>query len=274
MRVLLRGLLIAGAVLFAGWLAICGFLLWQRFALIYPFSDWPRAENVSGIPAASVQRLRAHDGVELLVWTVPPRRDRPVIRYFTGNTGSLPATAPKLREFTMAGFGLVAMNYRGAAGSEGAPDQDDIISDGLAVYDSIAELSGHEDEPPIIYGSSLGAAVAAQIAAQRPAQAVLLEVPFARLCEAAQARYPFVPACWILPDQRWETQDIIQNINAPLLIQHGTDDEVIPYAQGKKLYDAASEPKELMTYPGGNHSDLRLHGAGLDAIAFFSQLSQ
>jgi pimeloyl-ACP methyl ester carboxylesterase len=272
MRAVLRFLLVLLGIAFVGWIAACGFLLWQRNALIYPFAEWPRAENVSGLPGAEVQRIQSVDGIDILAWTVQPQGDKPVILYFTGNTGSLPATAPKLREFTHAGFGLVAMNYRGAGGAQGAPDQDDIIQDGLAVHDAIPDLVEGYTPPAIIYGSSLGAAVAAQIAARRPAKAVLLEVPFARLCETARYQYPFVPACLILPDQRWDSIEAVQSISAPMLVQVGALDEVIPAEQGRKLFGAANAPKELMVYPEGNHSDLRLHGAGIDAIRFLSDL--
>ena len=272
MRALWRILKVLLSIAFAGWVAACGYLLWQRHALIYPFADWPRAETVSGLPGAKVQRIQAHDGIDILTWTVPPRADMPVILFFTGNTGSLPATAPTLREYAHAGFGLVAMNYRGAGGTEGAPDQDDIVRDGLAVYDAIPDIFADPQGTPILYGRSLGAAVAAQVAARRPARAVLLEVPFARLCETAQHRYPFVPACMILPDQRWDSIEALQSVTAPVLVQIGLLDQIVPAEHGRKLFESANDPKELMVYPEGNHSDLRLHGAGLDAIAFLRSL--
>lgn len=254
------------------WLAICGALLVQRHALIYPFIGGVSAATVSGIPGASVQRVRAGDGGEILVWTVPPRPGKPVILYFTGNGGSLPHAAVKLREFTLAGFGLVGMNYRGAAGAEGAPDQPVIIADGVAVHDAIPDLLPGAPMPPVIHGTSLGAAVAVQVAARRPARAVLLEAPFARLCETAQHHYPYVPACWILPDQRWDSLDRIGEIDAPLLIQHGEQDDIIPFTHGQRLFDAAAEPKRFIAYPDGNHNDLRLFGGGIDAIRFLDAL--
>ena len=270
---LARNLLLGGLTAIAiAWVLACSMLLIQRHDLIYPFDDWARADTVSGVPGASVGKVRATDGIDILTWVVPPTDGKPVILYFTGNTGSLPATAPKLREFTLQGFGLAAMNYRGAGGTEGSPDQDAIIADGLLVYDAIGALIPGAPEPPVIYGTSLGAAVAVQVAARRPAKAVLLEAPFARLCETAQYHYPYVPACWILPDQRWASADVIADIDAPILVQHGTRDTVIPFEHGRELFDAAAEPKRFIAYPDGDHSDLRLHGAGIDAIRFLNEL--
>ena len=271
---LLNGIILAFAVLaLAAWVIVCVALLVQRYSLIYPFEDWPSAEQVSGVPGASVARIEAEAGIEILAWVVPPRPDRPVVLYFTGNSGSLPATAPKLAEYALAGFGIVAMNYRGAGGGAGVPDQDDIISDGVRLYDALPTLLDNAPLPPVIAGVSLGAAVAAQVAAQRSSKALLLEAPFSRLCEAAEYRYPLVPACLILPDQRWETIDVIGSINTPLLIQHGVDDEIIPFEQGRKLYEAAIGPKAFHAYPEGNHNDLRLFGAGIHAIKFLDALS-
>ncbi|MEM9063124.1 MAG: alpha/beta hydrolase [Pseudomonadota bacterium] len=273
MRFIPPVILVIAVIATVFWVIACTALLLQRHSLIYPFQDWPRATEVSGLPGARVATIAAQDGTKILAWVVPPRQDRPVILYFTGNSGSLPATAPKLTEYALAGFGIVAMNYRGAGGAEGSPDQDDIVADGVRLYDELPAVLPGAAMPPVIAGVSLGAAVAAQVAARRPAKAVLLEAPFARLCEAAEYRYPFVPACLILPDQRWDTIDVIDTIVAPLLVQHGRLDEIIPFSQGRKLFDAANDPKTFIPYGDGNHNDLRLYGAGIDAISFLDALN-
>jgi fermentation-respiration switch protein FrsA (DUF1100 family) len=181
-----------------------------------------------------------------------------------GNAGSLPSNAPRLTEFTARGYGVVALNYRGAGGAPGAPSEAALTADALALYDRYADAG----RPPVLYGTSLGAALAVQLAARRPAAALILETPFARLCETAQHHYPLVPACLILPDERWESAEAIRQVDAPLLILHGDADQTIPLAHGQALFQAANGPKRMRVYPGGRHNDLRLHGAGADAIAF------
>ena len=198
----------------------------------------------------------------MLYWYVPPRPGKPLILYFKGNSGALVSSGPRLTPFVLQGYGIAALNYRGAGGAAGHPDQETLTADALALYDRYATT------PPVIYGTSLGAAVAVQVAARRPARALVLETPFARICEAAAHSYPLIPACLLLPDNHWASIDMIDRITAPLLVLQGTDDQIVPLDQARRLFAAAPDPKQIVIYPGGRHNDLRLHGAG-DAIRTF-----
>ncbi|MEM0987822.1 MAG: alpha/beta fold hydrolase [Pseudomonadota bacterium] len=262
-----RWLVRLALTLILGWSVAVAALLLFRHQLIYPFRDWPVATQVAGVSGARVAEVQAPDGIPVYTWVVDPAPGRPTILYFMGNAGSLPAAAPRLQELALAGFGVVALNYRGAGGAPGAPSQAALIADALAVYDAL--LNG----PPVIYGTSLGAALATQVAAQRPVQALVLETPFARLCQTARHHYPWVPACVLLWDEHWGSVEVIDQINAPLLVLHGDADRIIPIAHGRALFDAARQPKEFVTYPGGRHNDLRLYGAGRDVIAFIEGLA-
>ena len=112
-----------------------------------------------------------------------------------------------------------------------------------------------------------------KLAALRPVGGLILETPFNRLCEMAEIRFPVFPACLLLPYERWASSDLIGHVEAPVLILHGDADKTIPMSQGKALFDAAPEPKRLIVYPGGHHNDLRLYGAGVDAIIFIESLA-
>ena len=249
------------------WAIVCAALVVMRHDLIYPFRDWVDAHQVSGVPGAVAETFVAADGTDVIAWIVQPRPGHRTILYFMGNAGSLPSAAPRLTELATAGFGIVALNYRGAGGAPGEPRQEALTGDAVALYDRHAT----DGRLPVIYGTSLGAAVAAQLAARRPAAAVILETPFARLCETAQYYYPYVPACLILPDQHWDSIEAVQQIEAPVLILHGDADQVIPMAHGKKLFEAAAEPKEMKIFEGGRHNDLRLFGATAEIIGFIER---
>ncbi|MFK7945619.1 MAG: alpha/beta hydrolase [Paracoccaceae bacterium] len=237
---------------FVVWIAACAAMLAFRHHLIYPFRDWPSAHQVSGLPGAEAVNVKAADGNPITVWRVKAHAGKPDILHFTGNAGSLPSSGPRLAELALQGYGIVAMNYRGAAGAPGSPTQIQIVSDAMAVYDAFANV------PPVVYGTSLGAAVAVQLAARRPVRALVLEAPFASLCETAQTHYPVIPACWLLWDERWDSMAAIDAHTGPLLVMHGAADRVIPISQARALYSAANEPKKFIAYPEGRHNDLRL----------------
>ena len=123
------------------------------------------------------------------------------------------------------------------------------------------------------HANSLLDPVLVGIAARRPVGGLILETPFNRLCEMAQIRYPVFPACLLLPYEHWDSANLIGQIDAPVLILHGDADKTIPLSQGQALFDAAPEPKRLIIYPGARHNDLRLYGAGIDAITFIEGLA-
>ena len=252
------------------WLIGCIAMIVFARTFIYPYQQGFLASQAVGVPGASASRLQAEDGTTLIVWTVQPRPDKPVVLYFMGNGGSLPGSGPRLAELAHRGYGIAALNYRGAGGAPGQPSQDALTSDALRLYDHLDGLMGRPIPAAdrILYGSSLGAAIAVQLAARRPSAAVILETPFNRMCEVAEVHFPIFPACVLLPYEKWDSASLIGQIEAPILILHGDADSTIPVAQGRALYDAAPEPKRLIVYPGGRHNDLRLHGAGQEMIDF------
>ena len=268
-------ILYLGAGLVAAWLIACVALMVFARTLIYPFQRGIFASETVGIPRAKAVTFAAEDGTDLTVWLVPPRPGRPVILYFMGNGGSLPSDGPRLSEFVHRGFGVAALNYRGAGGAPGRPSQQALTSDAIQFYDSLDALIGQRIAAPdrVIYGSSLGAALSVQLAARREAAALILETPFNRLCEVAAHHFPIFPACLLLPYERWASAELIGQITAPVLILHGDADATIPLSQGQALFSAANEPKRLIVYRGGNHNDLRLYGAGIDTIGFIDGLA-
>lgn len=272
----LRDLVINGGLVLAGtWLFACVAMILLARTLIYPFVPGYSAAEPVGVPGAEAATFTAADGVPVTVWLVPPAAGRPVVIYFTGNAGALVSHAPLLAELAEHGLGIAAMNYRGAGGAPGRPSQGAIVADALTLYDRLDALMD-EPVPParrVIHGTSLGAAAAVQLAAERPGAAVVLESPFNRLCEAAWYHFPIFPTCLLLPYEHWDSAARIAGIGAPLLILHGEADRTIPPSQGKALFAAASEPKRLIVYPDAGHNDLHLHGSGRDAARFIDEVT-
>ena len=245
-------ILYLGAGLVIIWLIACVALIVFARTLIYPFRPGISASATVGIPRATVVTFAAEDSTKLTAWVVPPNEGHPVILYFMGNGGSLPGDGPRLSEFVHRGFGIAAMNYRGAGGAPGKPSQRALTSDAVQFYDTPDTLIGQPVAPEdrIIYGSSLGAALSVQLAARREAAALILETPFNRMCEVAAHHYPIFPTCLLLPYERWASADLIGQFTAPVLFLHGDANATIPLSQGQALFDAANQPKRLIVYPG------------------------
>lgn len=255
------------------WLAACVALLVFARTLIYPFQPGFTVA-IPPVPGMRAVTLAADDGTPLTVWLAAPQDGRPVVLYFMGNAGTLPLNASLFRELAGRGFGIAALNYRGAGGTPGKPSQAMLTADALALYDALDRLSGRPIAPTrrVLFGTSLGAALAVQLATRREAAALVLETPFNRLCELAQIHYPLFPTCLLMPYERWESAGLIGQVAAPVLILHGDADEIIPLPQGQALFTAAREPKRMIVYPGASHNDLRQHGMGIDAIEFIERL--
>ncbi|MEM1385167.1 MAG: alpha/beta hydrolase [Pseudomonadota bacterium] len=269
-----KGLLRFGTGALLLWAGLVAAMVAGRHTLIYPFVTAPERMSLAGLPGAQAQEIRAEDGTPLLVWTVAPAPGRPVVLHVTGNRGALASSRSRLALLLAEGYGVAALVFRGAGGQPGMPSETALGDDITALYDRLDRLMP-EPVPAdrrIAYGISLGAAVAVHLAAERPVSALVLEAPFARLCEVAEHRFPFVPACLLLWDERWPSADRIAGIGAPVLILHGADDRTIPLSQAEALFAAAAQPKRLIVYPDGGHNDLRSHGVVEDILGWLGEI--
>lgn len=227
-------------------------------ALMY-FPDTRRTPPVSaGLPQAEEMVLTSSDGESLIAWHVAPRGDKPVVLYFQGNGGALDMRAERLRALIADGTGLLALSYRGYGGSTGKPSEAGLISDALAAYDFA--VARYPARRLVLWGESLGTAVAVALAADRAVGAVILEAPFTSAADVGAAAYPFLPVRWFIKDS-FRSDLRIARVQAPILFLHGERDWVVPIRFGKRLFALAHEPKRLVRFPAGDHDDLDGHGA-------------
>jgi len=230
---------------------------------------FPDKANVTpaeaGLPEAKTVPLTASDGVRIVAWHVPPKDNKPVVVYFHGNGGSLRFRVPRFRKLIDAGIGLVALEYRGYGGSAGSPSEQGLTDDGQAVYHFAA--AHYPTQQLVLWGESLGSAVAIAVAAEQPVGRVILEAPFTSAVALGAQHYWYLPVRLLMKDQ-FHSDTRIGKVSAPLLIMHGLHDRTVPYAMGERLFDLANKPKHLARFLDGGHEDLDENGA-LDAVARF-----
>lgn len=258
-----------GAAVFYGAM-VGGIYLIQRSMMYHPGAEIP-VPGASGVPEMSSVRVTTADGLTLVSWyrSAPP--GMPTVVFFHGNAGTIGDRGIKARTFLDAGFGLVLVGYRGYGGNPGHPSEDGFYADGRAIIDMLAR-DGVPTSKMALYGESLGTGIVVQLAheaarAGSPVGAVVLEAPFDSMASAAQFHYPYLPAYWLVKD-RYESDQKIADIAAPLFLFHGARDRVVPDTLGRALFASAREPKESLWLPEGDHNDLFSHGAGDKAVAF------
>ena len=244
--------------------------LFQRTLMYFP--DTARMiPAAAGLPQAEEVTLASADGERLLAWHVAPRDAKPVVLYFQGNGGALNLRADRFRWLTADGTGLLALSYRGYGGSTGKPTEDGLIRDARATYDFAA--ARYPVKRIVLWGESLGTAVAIALAAERSVGGVMLDAPFTSAADVGAAAYPFAPVRWLIKDS-FRSDERIARVSAPILVLHGVRDRVVPIAFGERLFALAREPKRMVRLPDGEHADLDVHGAAKAVKEFLAERAE
>lgn len=239
-------------------IAIGASYLFQRDLLFHP-NNLRIAPRVLGLAGVTELELTTTDGEHLVAWYAPPGEGQPTLFYLHGNAGSLSHRAQRVRLYRANGYGLFMLAYRGFSGSSGAPTEENMVSDALMAYDRLKSY-GPGDEEIVVYGESLGTAVAVQVAANRLPGGLVLESPFSSAVDVGSYLYPLLPVQWLLRD-RFESEKHIHKVKAPLLVLHGEEDRIVPARLGRKLFAAAPVPKTAYFFGGATHYTLYEHGA-------------
>jgi uncharacterized protein len=213
-----------------------------------------------GLVDFSTIRLKTSDGISIEAWYHPAKENYPTIIYFHGNAGNLSDRANFFSLFRDVGFGVLGVDYRGYGKSEGDPSEKGFYQDARATMDYAAKTLSLSDNKIIIYGESIGTAVAVQMATEYKVAALVLQSPFTSMEATASRQYYFLPVNLLLKD-RFDSLSKIENIKTPLLLFHGEMDTLVPLAFGKELFAKASEPKQAIYYPEIGH-----HGFDLEKL--------
>lgn len=241
-------------------------LYFKQRDFIFPIPQTTRTSpEAAGFAQAEEHRLTTADGETVIVWHVPAKPSRPVIIYFHGNGDFLAAQVSRFRKLTADGNGLLAVSYRGYAGSSGAPSERGLLQDAAAAY-AFAKTR-YDARQIVLWGFSLGTGVATALAAENAIQKLVLEAPYSSMADAAALHFSYVPVRWLLRDQ-FRSDLRIARVAAPLLIMHGDRDQTIPVRLAQRLFDLAREPKQLVRFPEGGHDDLAAYGAVETGLRF------
>ncbi len=244
------------------------YLAQRRFVFVPPPPSIHPSPAAAGWPEAEEAVVDTADGERVIVWQTPPRGGKPVVIYFHGNGEIVAWRAPRYRQVSTDGTGVIALSYRGYMGSTGSPTEEGVLRDAEAAW--LFATSRYPSSPVVLWGHSLGSGVAVALAARHPVAGVILEAPYSSTVDVAALRFPVIPVRWLMLDQ-FRSDQRIEAVHAPLLIMHGDQDWVIPISLGERLFKLAHEPKRFVRYPGGNHIDLDDFGAIAEVKRFIAE---
>ncbi len=251
----LIGVIIAVAF---GVVAVVYGLRWLEFAITF-HPVRVAAEN-RGTPPAGAEDvwLKTADGIRLHGWFFRSESEPEIatIVYFHGNGGNIFDTGWVGQRFAKEGFNVLLFDYRGYGASEGKVGAEaGLYADGDAALAFVINAKGAPPERVVLYGQSLGTAVAVDVAARQNVGAVVLESGLSSASSAAASALPWLPR-WLhfLAKNRFDSARKLTRVKAPVLITHGEPDSVLPTEEGRKLFASANEPKKLLVFPGADHN--------------------
>jgi uncharacterized protein len=206
-------------------------------------------------------RFTAEDGVELHGWFAEGvESDLDItLLWYHGNAGNITHRLENMRDLLNLGVNVFIIDYRGYGKSGGEPDEPGIYKDGLAAYDYLIHEKAHTKDTIVLFGRSLGVAVAVEVATQRDVRGMILESAFTDAKAMAKIIMPFLPVGAII-SSKFDSIGKIKNVTVPVLFTHGDKDTIVPIDLGKKLYEAANQPKEFYVIPGADHNDTYVVG--------------
>jgi fermentation-respiration switch protein FrsA (DUF1100 family) len=250
-----RRALIAAKILVVIYIALIVMLASFERWLVYPApppsgADWVAAD----LPHDDVT-FAAADGTMLHGWYVPHESPRAAVLFCHGNGEHVARLKPALQKLRdEMGVSVFAWDYRGYGKSEGKPTEKSLLADARAAQLWLAQREGIRPEDIVLYGRSLGGAVAVGLAAEYPVRGMVLERTFADMVDTAAFHFPWLPVKWLMRN-RYPSAERIAAYKGPLLMSHGTADRIVPFHMGKRLFDAATTPnKRFFMVEDGDHN--------------------
>ena len=196
--------------------------------------------------------IETTDGVTLHGWFIAGQSSR-VLLFFHGNAGNISHRLDSIRQFRKLGLSGLIIDYRGYGQSGGKTTENGIYLDADAAWRYLVEDRGLSASDVILFGRSLGASVAARLAAQHRPLALIVESSFSSIPDIAQELYPWLPARW-MSRYSHATRDYVRDVHSPLLVVHSRDDDIIPFHHGEAIFESANEPRTLLALRG-THND-------------------
>jgi len=242
---------------------------------VYAFDPTRHSPQEVGLPQVREVTFRSEDGVEVRAWLQDAAAGKPTLISFFGGFACIGPSAERMRPLLEMGYGMAMLVYRSSSGDTNEPTELAFAMDARALYDQLDELFGREvpADMRILHGVSLGSSVAAGLARDRAARALVLEASFDTCTRWHSKQMKGLPMGWFMWRERHDVLDKLRDVRIPILQLHGERDAAVPIAWARALFDALqSDDKQFAAYPEGEHMNLFELGAAADVDTFVRRL--
>lgn len=246
----------------------------QSHLVFYPGTE----REISATPAlAGMQyediHLQTSDGIALHGWYVPAPQPRGTVLFLHGNAGNISHRLDSVQMFHRLGYNTLIFDYRGYGNSGGSPSEQGTYRDAEAAWNYLTGQRRTSPSRIVLFGESLGGAVAAWLSARQKPAALVIASGFTSVPDLGQQLYPYLPVRW-LARMRYDTRASLRAVTAPVLIAHSPQDDIIPFEHGRALYAAANPPKQFLELAGG-HNDgfIFMRAAWVKALGDFLEVA-
>ncbi|MEE9574841.1 MAG: alpha/beta hydrolase [Gammaproteobacteria bacterium] len=226
--------------------------LFQPKFVYFPRSEIDFTPDMAGLSYEDIY-FKTADDIELNGWFIPAEGARKTLLFFHGNGGNISHRLDSLNILHGLGLSVFIIDYRGYGQSQGTTSEQGTYRDAEAAWQFLTETRGITDKDIIIFGRSMGAAIATWLASQHTPNMLILESSFTSVVDMAKHYYPYLPT-QLLTRIKYASIDRIENIQCPVLISHSQTDEIVPFEFGRALFEKAQTPKVFMELKGG-HND-------------------
>ena len=257
--------LLTGLVI--GYLVLVAFVYLRQAKMLYfPSREIEATPADTGLAFEEIP-LRTSDGLNISAWYIPSSQARGFLIFCHGNAGNISHRLDSMRIFHDLRLDVLIFDYRGYGRSEGEPTEKGTYLDAEAAYDYLVKAKGVSPSRIIIFGRSLGSAVATELAVRHKAGALIIESGFTSVPDLGRKFFPHLPVR-LISRFHYATMDKVGGIPIPKLFIHSPDDEIIPFEHGMRLFEKAREPREFLKIRGGHNEGVLLSGeqytGGLD----------
>jgi len=226
--------------------------LFQSKLLYFPDKNIIANPNFYGFKYEDVN-FKTSDNLNLHGWYIPADSAKYTLLFCHGNAGNISHRLESIKQFHDLGLSVFIFDYRGYGQSEGEISEEGSYIDANAVWDYLVNEKNINPQNIIIFGRSLGAAIACHLTINQNPAALIMESAFTSVPDLGVQIYPFLPVRWLSRFQ-YNNLENIQNINCPVLFIHSKNDEIIPFSHGEKLFEVAKNPKQFLEIHG-SHND-------------------